>query len=151
MTTKGGKTIWQVNSAGFEEFGGTEVSPGSASQSDEELLEFIRNKAETIYHPIGTCKMGADDDDHAVVDTQLRVKGIKGLRVVDASVMPSLIGGNTNAPTIMIAEKAADMIKQSYAEVVAGAIQTNAGSKAAQLEKTTAASSEKKDNEQAMA
>jgi choline dehydrogenase-like flavoprotein len=72
----------------------------------------IRRRADTQYHPVGTCKMGPDNDPTAVVDAQLRVKGVGGLRVVDASVMPTIIGGNTNAPTIMIAEKAADMIKE---------------------------------------
>jgi choline dehydrogenase-like flavoprotein len=77
--------------------------------SDELLLDEIRKRADTVYHPIGTCKMG--HDDMSVVDTDLRVHGMGGLRVVDASVMPTLIGGNTNAPTIMIAEKVADKIK----------------------------------------
>ncbi|WP_108125286.1 GMC family oxidoreductase [Saccharospirillum mangrovi] len=82
----------------------------SDQASDEELRASIRQRADTAYHPIGTCRMGIDAD--AVVDTRFRVKGIDGLRVVDASVMPTLIGGNTNAPTIMLAERAADWIRQ---------------------------------------
>ena len=81
-----------------------------AMMSDDALIEHLRNNTDTVYHPIGTCKMG--EDDMAVVDTQLKVLGITGLRVVDASIFPNLIGGNTNAPTIMLAERASDWIKQ---------------------------------------
>ncbi|MFU8832956.1 MAG: GMC family oxidoreductase, partial [Wenzhouxiangella sp.] len=92
----------------FKPFRGHEIFPGNEVVSRDGLVEFIREKAETIYHPVGTCRMGAGPD--AVVDGTLRVHGIDGLRVIDASIMPTLIGGNTNAPTIMIAEKASDMI-----------------------------------------
>jgi choline dehydrogenase-like flavoprotein len=88
--------------------GGKEVEPGPNAYSDAQLIEFIRNNAETIYHPVGTCKMG--NDDQAVVDDRLRVHGISHLRVADASIMPRVIGGNTNAPCMMIGEKAARMI-----------------------------------------
>ncbi len=85
-----------------------EYLPGPATDSDEEWLEHIRQTAGTTYHPTSTCMMGPDD--RAVVDNELRVRGIDGLRVVDASVMPAVVSGNTNATVIMIAEKASDMI-----------------------------------------
>jgi len=88
-----------------------ELFPGADVETDAEIDAWIRANAETIYHPVGTCRMGAAHDEAAVVDGELKVRGITGLRVVDASVMPTLVGGNTNAPTIMIAEKAADMIR----------------------------------------
>ncbi|AIP65164.1 GMC family oxidoreductase [Burkholderia thailandensis] len=78
-------------------------------RNDDDIRAVLRQRTDTVYHPVGTCRMG--QDEHAVVDPQLRVRGIQGLRIVDASVMPTLIGGNTNAPTIMIAEKAVDMIR----------------------------------------
>jgi choline dehydrogenase-like flavoprotein len=89
--------------------GGKEGPKSAAAKSDLEIEQFIRDNADTVYHPVGSCRMGRGPLD--VVDHQLRVHGIKALRVVDASVMPSVVSGNTNAPTIMIAEKAADLIK----------------------------------------
>jgi choline dehydrogenase len=98
----------------FEKYQSWEIGPGPDVKTDEQILTFIRKKAETIYHPVGTCKMGDVEEMMTVVDPELKVKGMKGLRVVDASVMPTLVGGNTNAPTIMIAERCADLIKQQY-------------------------------------
>ena len=99
-----------INSTVFDKYHPWETLPGPDVQTDEELKEYIRNWGGTIFHPAGTCKMG--NDDLAVVDARLKVHGLEGLRVVDLSVVPTIVGGNTNAPTIMIGEKAADMIKE---------------------------------------
>ncbi len=93
----------------FDEFRGREVAPGADVTSDEALEAYIRENCSTVFHPVGTCKMGTDP--MAVVDSELRVHGVEGLRIVDASIMPTITTGNTNAPTIAIGEKAADLIK----------------------------------------
>jgi choline dehydrogenase len=95
----------------FDEFRGEEIAPGANVNSDEALAAYIRETGSTMWHPVGTCKMGTDA--MAVVDPELRVYGVEGLRVVDASIMPKITTGNTNAPTIMIGEKGADLIKAS--------------------------------------
>jgi choline dehydrogenase len=92
----------------FDPYRGAEYAPGSGAASDADIDAYVRQTCETIYHPVGTCKMGSDP--LAVVDDRLRVRGVEGLRVIDASIMPRLVSGNTNAPTIMIAEKGADFI-----------------------------------------
>jgi choline dehydrogenase-like flavoprotein len=92
-------------------FVASEIGPGPGCRSDAEVDAYIRATAITVHHPLGTCKMGTDKDPNAVVDGECKVRGVDGLRVVDASVMPDLVGGNINAPVIMIAEKAADLIR----------------------------------------
>ncbi len=105
-----------LESQAFDDVRGDNLYPVDASD-DRAIEQDIRNRADTQYHPVGTCKMGTEDDLLAVVDKDLAVYGLEGLRVVDASIMPTLIGGNTNAPTIMIAEKIADRIKSYYKEL----------------------------------
>jgi len=92
----------------FDRYRGAEFLPGAHVQNDEDMAAYLRERAETLYHPVGTAIMG--HDPLAVVDESLKVHGVEGLRVVDASVMPVICSGNTNAPTMMIAEKAADMV-----------------------------------------
>lgn len=98
-----------ASSAVLDPYRGDEHLPGTENQSDRELRTYIQGHASTLYHPVGTCKMGLDPQ--AVVDPDCRVHGIQGLRVIDASIMPLIPRGNTNAPTIMIAEKGADLIR----------------------------------------
>ena len=97
-----------VNTRAFDEFRGEELAPGISVTSKAELSAYVRQVASTVWHPVGTCKMGSDRD--AVVNARLQVYGVEGLRVADASIMPTITSGNTNAPTIAIGEKAADLI-----------------------------------------
>ena len=97
-----------ASEASLDPFRGDELSPGAESSTDAEIASYVRASCETLYHPVGTCRMGPDID--SVVDLDLRVRGVEGLRVVDASVMPTIPNGNTNAPTIMLAERAADLV-----------------------------------------
>ena len=99
-----------LGQAALASLGGTELPPLAAAQTEAQIEDYIRANADTEYHPVGTCRMGSGPED--VVDARLRVHGLQGLRVVDASIMPRITSGNTNAPTIMIAEKAADLIRQ---------------------------------------
>ncbi len=101
-----------VATPAFDDYRGDEFLPGADVQSDEDLIDYIRNFATTIYHPVGTCKMG--HDQRAVVNDRLQVHGIEGLRVADASIMPFIVNANTNAPCIMIGEKVADLILGDY-------------------------------------
>ena len=96
---------------GFDPYLGPELAPGHGVDTDAEIDAFVRARAESAYHACGTCKMGPEGDPSAVVDGACRVFGVESLRVVDAGVMPSIVSGNTNAPTIMLAEKAADLIR----------------------------------------
>jgi choline dehydrogenase len=102
-----------ISQKAFDPYRGEEYGPGKNVKSDEDIDDYIMDQCNSVYHPVGTCKMGSDD--LAVVDDRLRVRGIDGLRVVDASIMPTLTSGNTNAPTIMIGEKASDMILNAAA------------------------------------
>lgn len=106
---EGVKVVRRINrTRAFAPFYAQEIEPGQQVQSDAKIVEYIRNTVQSAYHPVGTCKMG--QDELAVVDEQLRVRGIEGLRVVDASIMPTIVNANTNATTIMIAEKASDIL-----------------------------------------
>jgi choline dehydrogenase len=89
-----------------------EVKPGVQFQSDEDLARLAGDIGTTIFHPVGTCRMGRADDAEAVVDAELRVRGVAGLRIADASVMPTITSGNTNSPTLMIAERAASLMRR---------------------------------------
>jgi choline dehydrogenase len=105
---KGGrKAIEVLESEAFDKYRSKIITPPDRS-SDEAFADHIRKRLETIYHPVGTCKMG--NDETSVVDDQLRVHGIENLRVIDASIMPTIVAGNTNAPVIMIGEKGAEMV-----------------------------------------
>ena len=108
-----------INSTVLDKYRAYEMNPGDKVQTDDEWLDFARSNGQTTYHVIGTCKMG--HDPFAVVDDQLRVHGIAGLRVIDASIMPTVPSGNTNAAVIMIAEKGADLIKEAAKETLRAA------------------------------
>jgi choline dehydrogenase-like flavoprotein len=101
-----------VNMPALKKLSGLELSPGPGVTDDASLEAFIRERVATTYHPVGTCKMGPGTDSLAVVDPQLRVHGIDGLRIADASIMPNVPGGNTSAPTMMIGERVAQLILQ---------------------------------------
>lgn len=105
------KTLTILEDSAFDNIKGEMIYPLDVN-NEQQLIEYIKETADTEYHPVGTCKMGIDSDEMAVVDNQLRVRGITNLRVVDASIMPTIITGNTNASIIAIAEKAADLIKK---------------------------------------
>ena len=99
-----------LNQPALDPFKGEEIQPGQNVQTDDEIDAWVKENVESAYHPSCTCKMGADEDVMAVLDSQCKVRGLKGLRVVDSSIFPVITNGNLNAPTIMVAEKAADLI-----------------------------------------
>ena len=108
---RGMKRMRQIlGQSALAKFGARESKASAGATSDAQIEQFIRGHADTIYHPVGSCRMGPGDADN-VVDERLRVHGLQGLRVVDASIMPRIVSGNTNAPVIMIAEKAADLVR----------------------------------------
>jgi len=98
-----------IAQAAWSKLRGEEVTPGAGARTDAEILEFLRNSAGTNYHPCCSCRMGSDE--LAVVDAQARVRGVKNLRIIDASILPQIVSGNLNAPVIMMAEKLADQIR----------------------------------------
>ena len=109
LALKGLEKVLEIgNAPAFREVGAKQTHPGPEMNSDQDLIDYIRRVGTTIWHPVGTCKMG--HDAMAVVDDKLRVRGLSGLRVADASIMPTIVSGNTNAPCIMIGEKASDLI-----------------------------------------
>lgn len=113
LLVQGAKATREIMLASsLAKYRGRELFGVTDGMSDAQWVQLIRDRSDTIYHPVGTCKMGVDP--MAVVDAELKVHGLQGLRVVDASIMPTLISGNTNAPTIMIAERAADLIKRAH-------------------------------------
>jgi choline dehydrogenase len=122
VATKTARSI--VAQPAFDAYRGAEFLPGEAVRSDEELARHVREHCETLYHPVGTCKMGLGST--AVVDPQLRVRGIDGLRVADASIMPKIVGGNTNAAAILIGGRAAEFIISGDAGPAQGAMSARA-------------------------
>ncbi len=110
-TVEGVKKQREIYAAApFRDIAGSELLPGAHVQTDEQILDYCREKGGSVYHPVGTCKMGSAEDSLAVVDNALRVHGLHALRIVDASIFPNLISGNTHAPTVAVAERAADLI-----------------------------------------
>jgi choline dehydrogenase-like flavoprotein len=103
-----------VAQPGMDAFRGRELFPGEDVKTDEEIADYVSKTHNTVYHPAGSCRMGAVDDDMSPLDPQLRVKGVTGLRVVDGSVMPQLVAVNPNITTMLIGERAADLIKAEY-------------------------------------